>query len=328
MKPEHSSTQNRSTSTQYSKTYCKYHKTRYHDTKDCKFLQAQKSRNTENNSKTYNIGSNNKNDFIYVPIIFQNKPFQAIADTGSELSFIHMDILKASDLKTKKTKPINIQFANSLTEEISDCLTVEIVLTIDNKPITRQITFFVSDKLPCAAILGMDFLSKNFDNIDLTNKVLFLKSQSPSLQIEHPENSKKNDSNRSTELEYLMLQFDQLINKCSEKSKNLNAIDNSIFEIILSSEEPIQCKEYPVPLAEREKLKEHLKDLIDKKIIQISDSNYSSPAFTTKKPNGDIRLLIDYRKLNLLTITQPYPFPSIRDQFLDLKGAKIFSLID
>ncbi|KRH91863.1 putative LTR transposable element, partial [Pseudoloma neurophilia] len=37
---------------------------------------------------------------------------------------------------------------------------------------------------------------------------------------------------------------------------------------------------------------------------------------------------IDYRKLNLLTITQPYPFPSIRDQFLDLKGAKIFSLID
>ena len=57
-------------------------------------------------------------------------------------------------------------------------------------------------------------------------------------------------------------------------------------------------------------------------------TNYSSPAFTIVKGNGDIRLLNDYRNLNKVTKQENYPFPNIQEQFADLHGAIVFSKLD
>ena len=47
-----------------------------------------------------------------------------------------------------------------------------------------------------------------------------------------------------------------------------------------------------------------------------------------KKKDGSIRLCIDYRELNKVTIRNQYPLPSIYDLFDQLQGAKVFSKID
>ena len=47
-----------------------------------------------------------------------------------------------------------------------------------------------------------------------------------------------------------------------------------------------------------------------------------------KKKDGTLRLCIDYRQLNKLTIKNKYPLPRIDDLFNQLKGASIFSKID
>ena len=47
-----------------------------------------------------------------------------------------------------------------------------------------------------------------------------------------------------------------------------------------------------------------------------------------KKKDGTLRLCIDYRKLNKLTVKNKYPLPRIDDLFDQLKGASIFSKID
>ena len=47
-----------------------------------------------------------------------------------------------------------------------------------------------------------------------------------------------------------------------------------------------------------------------------------------KKKDGTLRLCIDYRQLNKLTIKNKYPLPIINDLFDQLKGASIFSKID
>ena len=52
------------------------------------------------------------------------------------------------------------------------------------------------------------------------------------------------------------------------------------------------------------------------------------PCFFFKKKDGTLRLCIDYRQLNKLTIKNKYPLPRIDDLFDQLKGASIFLKID
>ena len=47
-----------------------------------------------------------------------------------------------------------------------------------------------------------------------------------------------------------------------------------------------------------------------------------------KKKDGTLRLCVDYRQLNKLTVKNKYPLPRIDDLFDQLKGASIFLKID
>lgn len=47
-----------------------------------------------------------------------------------------------------------------------------------------------------------------------------------------------------------------------------------------------------------------------------------------KRPNDELRLVVDFRALNAITEPLAYPFPSVNDQVLDLHGSKIYSQLD
>ena len=47
-----------------------------------------------------------------------------------------------------------------------------------------------------------------------------------------------------------------------------------------------------------------------------------------KKPNGTLRMCIDYRALNKNMTKSQYPMPRINDLLEELQGAKLFSSID
>src|SRR6201999_1220666 len=68
--------------------------------------------------------------------------------------------------------------------------------------------------------------------------------------------------------------------------------------------------------------------LIEKGHIRVSKSQYRSPVLFVKKKDGSMRLCIDYRALNKITIKNKYPLPRI-DELLDrLLGSRYFSKID
>ena len=50
--------------------------------------------------------------------------------------------------------------------------------------------------------------------------------------------------------------------------------------------------------------------------------------FIREKKNGTLRMCIDYRQINKLTVKNRYPLPRIEDLFDQLKGASVFSKID
>ena len=81
----------------------------------------------------------------------------------------------------------------------------------------------------------------------------------------------------------------------------------------------------PVELKE---LKLQLQELLEKGVIRPSISPWGAPVLFVKKKDGTLRLCIDYRQLNKLTIKNKYPLPRIDDSFDQLKGVSIFSKID
>ncbi|KAG8492547.1 hypothetical protein CXB51_009994 [Gossypium anomalum] len=80
--------------------------------------------------------------------------------------------------------------------------------------------------------------------------------------------------------------------------------------------------------AELRELKTQLQELLDKGFIRPSMSPWGAPVLFVKKKDGSLRLCIDYRQLNKVTVKNKYPLPRIDNLFDQLKGAAVFSKID
>jgi hypothetical protein len=80
---------------------------------------------------------------------------------------------------------------------------------------------------------------------------------------------------------------------------------------------------YRMSTPELVELKLQLKEMMDKGYIRPR-----APVLFVKKKDGTLRLCIDYRQLNKVTIKNKYPLPRIDDLFDQLGGASIFSKID
>ena len=81
----------------------------------------------------------------------------------------------------------------------------------------------------------------------------------------------------------------------------------------------------PAELAEMQRQIAELEGL---GFIRKSMSPWAAPALFAKKKDGGLRLCIDYRKLNAVTVKNKYPLPRIDDLFDQLRGARCFSKID
>lgn len=69
-------------------------------------------------------------------------------------------------------------------------------------------------------------------------------------------------------------------------------------------------------------------DLVKKQLIEPSTSPWGSPILFVKKKDGSLRMVVDCRALNKLTIKNRYPLPRIDDLLDKLHGAKYFSSLD
>ena len=79
---------------------------------------------------------------------------------------------------------------------------------------------------------------------------------------------------------------------------------------------------------ELKELKLKLQELLEKGFIRLSVSTWGAPVLFVKKKDGKLRLCVDYRQLNKMTVKNKYLLPRIDDLFDQLKGASVFSKIN
>jgi hypothetical protein len=86
---------------------------------------------------------------------------------------------------------------------------------------------------------------------------------------------------------------------------------------------------YRLSQAEREEVERQVADLLKKGFIQPSSSPFGAPVLFVPKADGSLRMCIDYRRCNRLTIpSRACPIPRVADLLDQLSGAKVFSALD
>ena len=97
---------------------------------------------------------------------------------------------------------------------------------------------------------------------------------------------------------------------------------------VKSGTKPPSKAPYCLSQKELEELKSQLDEFLAKGYIRQSKSAYGAPILFVNKKDGKLRLCVDYRKLNKVTVKDSYPLPPIDDLFDRLMGAKYFSRTD
>ncbi|GFT24239.1 transposon Tf2-9 polyprotein [Trichonephila clavipes] len=98
--------------------------------------------------------------------------------------------------------------------------------------------------------------------------------------------------------------------------------------IILKDDIPVCQRARRLSCSEKLQVDDQIDDWLQQGIIKESVSDYCSPIVLCKKKDGNLRLCIDYRKINSKTEKDRYPLPLIEEVLDQLQSGNFFSTID
>ncbi|MGL5899924.1 MAG: aspartyl protease family protein, partial [Lactobacillaceae bacterium] len=297
-----------------SKKFCSFHKSFSHNTRDCK----SKPRNYNVVSKGINefdekevnrrnslmINEAKENSFKSNEIAgkINNKTTNLILDTGSDLNYIHETAIGDNDLNLEESKPITLIFGG----EMKECTNRKAVTNLLLNGKTYRVEFYVLKNLPVRFILGNEFLINNNCTINYASRSLIINK-------EHV--IPLNGFSKTTEEELDERLAENACFSMTEESPRLNKLlkyyysRNDVFSAINArpvifkingENKTIQSKGYSVPFKYLEQGREEIQRLLNEGIIRPSTSQYTSPAFFIKKKNNDLRLVVDYQRINTI----------------------------
>ena len=98
--------------------------------------------------------------------------------------------------------------------------------------------------------------------------------------------------------------------------------------IELPDSTPKMQQPYRLSPTEMIALKEWIDNMLKRGFIRPSSSPYGAPVMFAPKPDGTLRAVVDFRRLNAQTVKDSYPLPRARDLFDQMKDAKYFTSFD
>ncbi|GKC56518.1 putative reverse transcriptase domain-containing protein [Tanacetum coccineum] len=226
---------------------------------------------------------------------------------NSDFSFISTSYVPLLNVKSSFVNP-------GYLIEVADGKKVEVDKVIRNCKLELGTSLFAIDLIPLGhgsfeVIVGMHWLSEHKAEIVCHEKVVRIPLESGEIlyvQGERTSGITKSLSNV----------------KVDERKLSDISIVRDFVEVFLkdlSGLPPQRQVEFRIDL---------LQELQDKGFIRPSHSPWGAPVLFVKKKDGALRMCIDYRELNKLTIKNRYPLSRIDDLFDQLQGARYFSKID
>jgi hypothetical protein len=97
---------------------------------------------------------------------------------------------------------------------------------------------------------------------------------------------------------------------------------------LLPDTELPSAKLYPMSQDELQLLKEYIDEMLANGKIQVGSGSVGSPVFFVKEKTGKMRLVVDYRGLNAITIKDAYPIPLMTTLMEQIQGSTWFNKLD
>ncbi|XP_011861043.1 PREDICTED: uncharacterized protein K02A2.6-like [Vollenhovia emeryi] len=234
------------------------------------------------------------------PVIVNGHKIDGLLDTGSSCSLLRKSVAERWNIPISIT-PVLRGFAGQVaTSNQAAACNIRVMNA------TAQVDAVVvpDNQLVYDIIVGRDFLEQeHIVSIKRGNKLTL--EQLPTLD---------------TELEAI-------------GDVNFAEITNDAVNINVESEEAkpaptVVYRPYRLAEAEKQVVRGIIRELLTNNIIRESNLPYASPILLVKKKNGEYRMCVDFRKLNLVTIKDKYPMPLIEEQIDKLRGYRYFTGLD
>ncbi|GJX48153.1 putative reverse transcriptase domain-containing protein [Tanacetum coccineum] len=208
----------------------------------------------------------------------------------ADFSFISTDFAPLLNVKPSFVNP-------GYVIEVADGKKVEVDRIIHDYKLELGTSLFTIDLIPLGhgsfdVIVGMDWLSEHKAEIVCHEKVVRIPLESGETLLVQGE--------RTPGIAKALMEF---------------RID------LIPGATPVVKSPYRLAPSEMQELYAQLQELQDKGFIRPSHSPWGALVLFVKKKDGALRMCIDYRELNKLTIKNHYPLPRIDDLFDQLQGA-------
>ena len=90
----------------------------------------------------------------------------------------------------------------------------------------------------------------------------------------------------------------------------------------------IRKRPYRVSPKQRKQIDEEMDEMLKTNIIRKSVTPLAAPVILVPKPNGEVRLCIDFKEVNSVTKKDSHPLPRIDDVLDSLNGSQYFTTLD
>ncbi|GMQ12089.1 hypothetical protein CsSME_00054546 [Camellia sinensis var. sinensis] len=300
------------------------------------------------------VPANNKDrSLMYVNANINGKATQVMVDTGASHNFIKDEEAKRLGLKVDKgqgwlktvnaeAKPLNgiargvelhlgtwqgkVDFSVAQMDDFNIVLGMEFLRQFNVVPLPRYNSMCILEGGPCMVstvarassdkkVLSAMQVKKGFKKGEATYLAI-LQGEGGESKMEPPK-----------EIGKVLEEYkDVMPPELPKRLPPRREVDHKI-EMEPGAKAPAMAP-YRMSPPELEELRRQLKDLLDAGFIQPSKAPYGAPVLFQKKHDGSLRLCIDYRALNKVTIKNKYPIPLIADLFDQLGHAKFFTKLD
>lgn len=271
---------------------------------------------------------------------------RCLVDTGSSTTLLDSDKLKNYKRISIK-KPIVF---NTLSNTIYIDKEIQTMLPIEfneDAEMIWKLTKFNNKTFD--AILGQNLLKPLKAVIDLENETLWINNKKIKFlnkckcpfdpneiyQLEESElefqNFFKNlNSEEENKLKNLLIGYKDLFFK---EGDQLTSTTQVVHRIVTTTNAPIYSKIYRYPQVHEKEISKQIQDMLKQGIIAESNSPYNSPLWIVPKKMDNSgqkkwRIVIDYRKLNEVSIDDKFPIPNIENILDKLGRAQYFTTLD